>query len=95
MPKHDKIGSQTIERIGERGWLILLEEKVAYPSKAVSGNGHKHKEFPVVGYYSGNAQRNYQRSSSKMKPSTNGICVFGKVERIEFFERCEAFCGSH
>ena len=47
MPEHDKVGTETVERIGECSWAVFFDEEMSEPCKAITQDRNGSEEIPT------------------------------------------------
>jgi len=95
LPEHHEITSQTVERVGERGRLVFLEEEVSHPGKSVTGERHSQEEQIVLGEEGNESDGDNQKRTAEVQAAIGFVLMLREIERVKLGERCVLFTRFH
>lgn len=86
---HGEVTQQAVKRVLECCGAVLLEEEMARPGKAVSGQWQHQQQQPRP-FADGEGQdENHQGGADEVQSSAGAVAVFAKVIRVELSEAIE------
>ena len=86
---HHPVAHEAVQRVRKGSRLVLLEEEVTDPGKAVPGEGNGPEPHPVLRQQCEEHERKHQSAANEMQAPIDSVLMFAEVERIELGKASE------